>query len=65
MQVQLKGDNSAILSTFIERPFVVKIFFCLFLSDRFYTGFTVCCFISDSRGHKKNQLAKFSFYGIE
>ena len=30
-----QGEHPAILSTFIKLPFVVKIFFCLFLSGRF------------------------------
>ena len=29
-----KGEHSAILSTVIKLPFVIKIFFCQFLSDR-------------------------------
>ena len=36
----LQGEHSAILSTFIKLPFVIKIFvLCIF--ERFYTGFTV------------------------
>ena len=35
----LQGEHSAILSTFIRLPFVIKIFFCL-LEWLFYTGFT-------------------------
>ena len=31
----LQGECSAILSTFIKLPFVIKILFCLFLSSRF------------------------------
>ena len=31
----LQRENSAILSTFIKLPFVIKIFVCLFLSGRF------------------------------
>ena len=31
----LQGEHSAILSTFIKLRFVIKIFFCLFLSGRF------------------------------
>ena len=31
----LKGEHSAILPTFIKLPFVIKIYFCLFLSGRF------------------------------
>ena len=37
----LQGEHFAILSTFIELPFVIKIFvFCIF-ERQFYTGFTV------------------------
>ena len=31
----LQGEHSAILSTFIRLPFVIKIFVCLILSDHF------------------------------
>ena len=31
----LQGEHSAIHSTFIKLPFVIKIFFCLFLSGHF------------------------------
>ena len=31
----LQGEHSAILSTLIKLPFVIKTFFCLFLSGRF------------------------------
>ena len=31
----LQGEHSAILWTFIKLPFVFKIFFCVFLSERF------------------------------
>ena len=38
----LQGQHSAILSTFIKLPFVIKILmFCLFFEWLFYTGFTV------------------------
>ena len=36
----LQGEHSAILSTFIKLPFIVKIFFSIFECP-FYTGFTV------------------------
>ena len=36
MQVKsIEGEHSAILSTFIKLPFVIKIFVCLLLSGRF------------------------------
>ena len=37
----LQGENSAILSTFLKIPFVIKIFVLSFLSGHFYTGLTV------------------------
>ena len=41
------GQNyySAILSTFIKLPFVIKIFVLSIFEWPFYTGFTVFCFI--------------------
>ena len=37
----LKGEHSAILSTFIKLPFVIKIFVLSIFEWLFYTGFTV------------------------
>ena len=37
----LQGEHSAILSTFIELPFVIKIFVLSKFEGPFYTGFTV------------------------
>ena len=37
----LQGENSAILSTFLQIPFVSNIFVLSFLSGHFYTGLTV------------------------
>ena len=37
----LQGEHSAILSTFIELPFVIKIFVLSISEWRFYTGFTL------------------------
>ena len=37
----LQGENSAILSTFLKIPFVIKIFVLSFTSGHFYTGLTV------------------------
>ena len=37
----LKWEHSAILSTFIKLPFVVKIFVLSIIKWPFYTGFTV------------------------
>ena len=38
----LQAENSAILSTFIKLPFVIKIFVLSIFEWLFYTGFTVC-----------------------
>ena len=38
----LQGEPSAILSTFIKLPFVIKIFVLSIFEWQFYTGFTVC-----------------------
>ena len=40
-----KGEHSAILSTFIKLPFVIKIFDLYFFELPVKTGFTVMCFI--------------------
>ena len=37
----LQGEHSAILSTFIKLPFVIKIFVLSIFESLFYTGFTV------------------------
>ena len=37
----LQGEHSAILSTFIKVPFVIKIFILSTFEWPFYTGFTV------------------------
>ena len=37
----LQGEHSAILSTFIKLPFVIKIFVLWIFECPFYTGFTV------------------------
>ena len=37
----LQKEHSAILSTFIKLPFVIKIFVLSILDWQFYTGFTV------------------------
>ena len=37
----LQEEHSAILSTFIKLPFVIKIFVLSFFEWPFYTGFTV------------------------
>ena len=37
----LQGEHSAILSTFIKLPFVIKIFVLSIFDWPFYTGFTV------------------------
>ena len=37
----LQGEHSAILSTFIKLPFVIKLFVLTIFEWKFYTGFTV------------------------
>ena len=37
----LQGEHSAILSSFIKQPFVIKIFVLSIFEWPFYTGFTV------------------------
>ena len=39
----LQGKHSAILSTFIKLPFLIKIFALFIFELAFYTGFTVYC----------------------
>ena len=41
----LQGEHSAILSTFIKLPFVIKIFVLSIVEWRFYTGFTAYQFL--------------------
>ena len=38
----IAGEHSAILSTFLKLPFVIKIFVLSIFEWPFYTGFTVC-----------------------
>ena len=40
----LQGEHSAILSTFIKLPFVIKIYVLSIFEWPFYTGFTVSLF---------------------
>ena len=44
----LQGEHSAILSTFIKLPFVIKIFVLSIFECAFYTGFTVHAYCSDA-----------------
>ena len=39
--IMFQGEHSAILSTFIKLPFVIKIFVLSIFEWPFYTGFTV------------------------
>ena len=41
----LQVEHSAILSTFIKLPFVIKIFVLSIFVLPIYTGFTVCVFV--------------------
>ena len=45
----LKGEHSAILSTFIKLPFVIEIFVLSIFEWPFYTGFTVDVFLFHSK----------------
>ena len=36
-----QGEHSAILSTFIKLPFVIKVFVLVYFEWPFYTGFTI------------------------
>ena len=42
----LQGEHSAILSTFIKQPFVIKIFVLSFFEWPLKTGFTVVGFVT-------------------
>ena len=44
----LQGEHSAILSTFIKLPFVIKIFVLTIFEWQFYSGFTVIVDNQDS-----------------
>ena len=46
----LQGEHSAILSTFIELPFVIKTYVLSIFEWSFYTGFTVVYPWADSEG---------------
>ena len=45
MQVKSIAEHSAILSTFIQLPFVIKIFVLSLFEWQLKTGFTVCVFV--------------------
>ena len=49
-------EHSAILSTFIKLPFVIKIFVLFIFEWLFYTGFTVCC---NSRNDFRSELCYY------
>ena len=57
----LQGEHSAILSTFIKLPFVIKIFVLSIFEWPFYTGFTVflsqniCCGYSNEHPQLMNK----------
>ena len=51
----LQREHSAILSTFIKLPFVIKSFVLSILEWPFYTGFTVCKNVQSSH-LKKNKI---------
>ena len=47
----LHGEHSAIFSTFIKLPFVIKIFVLSIFEWPFYTGFTVVNFLANIKIH--------------
>ena len=47
----LQGEHSTILLTFIQLPFVIKIFVSSIFEWPFYTGFTVLSQFQDNRVH--------------
>ena len=55
----LQGEHSAILSTFIKLPFVIKIFVLSVFEWPFYTGFTILSFY-----RYKNTIQYFIVCGI-
>ena len=48
----LQGEHSAILSTFIKLPFVIKIFVLSIFEWQFYTGFTVNVYLFSCHGRQ-------------
>ena len=49
----LQMEHSAILSTFIKLPIVIKIFILSIFEWPFYTGFSVCLSICRDSGEKR------------
>ena len=49
-------EHSAILSTFIKLPFVIKIFVLSIFEWPFYTSFTVLCASQNICHHKLNPV---------
>ena len=47
----LQGEHSAIFSTFIKLPFVIKIFVLFIFEWQFYTGFTVLKRLANASSH--------------
>ena len=48
----LQGEHSAILSTFIMLPIVIKIFVLSIFERTFYRGFTVVAFLVHNKQNK-------------
>ena len=60
-----KGEHSAILSTFMKLPFVIKIFILSIFEWPFYTGFTV--YTQNKQNHWKclgGHVNNWDEYGI-
>ena len=58
----LQGEHSAILSTFLKLPFVIKIFALSSFEWPFYTGFTVI--LTCVLGAQKNHLIDRVIFNI-
>ena len=63
----LQGEHSAILSTFIKLPYVIKIFVLIIFEWLFYTGFTVHCdhFATSSACVKGSTALSAHVYSIQ
>ena len=61
----LQREHSAILSTFIKVPFVIKIFVLSIFERPFYTGFTVVSVTEQTDlSHTWSETAKTGFLAL-
>ena len=60
----LQGKHSAILSTFIKLPFVIKTFVLSFFEWQIYTGFTVIAKFNDKNIVFSIQSSAFCVHGL-